>query len=144
MKKVKKIAEGESFSAVDIGSLESLREHSIIHKKSGAEITGKVFIKDIVGATGSEVSFNILKAYTDLPYLHFHRKNEEIYIILKGSGEFQVDNNSFPISEGSVIRIAPKGVRGLRNTSAIDMTYIVIQAKDNSMEEYSSDDGERL
>ncbi len=33
-------------------------------------------------------------------------RNEELYIVLKGSGIFYMDGDEFPIQEGSLIRVA--------------------------------------
>ncbi|MDR1623401.1 MAG: hypothetical protein LBS04_00270 [Tannerellaceae bacterium] len=65
-------------------------------------------------------------------------------MILKGSGFFQVDDNCFPIKEGSMIRVASKGVRSLCNTSNEEMVYICIQSRENSLKEHSTDDGRRI
>lgn len=144
MKKTKLISESPNYSAINIGSLDSLMEHSMIHPKSGQTIEGKVFLKDCTKATGTEISFQMLPPHTDLSYFHIHNKNEETYIIIKGSGDFQVDEDCFSIKEGSVIRVATPGKRSLRNSGDIPMVYIVIQSKENSLEEYSSEDGQRI
>jgi len=34
---------------------------------------------------------------------HSHKQNEEIYIILSGAGDFQVNDTAFPIAEGSIV-----------------------------------------
>jgi mannose-6-phosphate isomerase-like protein (cupin superfamily) len=80
-----------------------------------------------------------LPPHSELPYLHFHRKDEEIYIILKGSGYYQVDDNCFPIYEGSIIRVAPEGIRGMCNTSDEPMMYLCIQSKAGSLEEHTTE-----
>ncbi|MDR2036328.1 MAG: cupin domain-containing protein [Bacteroidales bacterium] len=144
MKKPELISENKYHTAVNIGKLDGITDYSMIHPKSGKEIKGKVFLKDVTKATGTEISFQILPPRTELPYFHTHRKNEETYLILKGSGKFQVNDDCFPITEGSIIRIAPQGKRGLYNSSDEPMMYMVIQSKENSLEEYSSDDGERM
>ncbi|MFV0420401.1 MAG: cupin domain-containing protein [Dysgonomonas sp.] len=144
MKEIEKISENENYTAISIGSLDKLIEHSLIHPKSGKEVIGKVFTKDATNSTGTEISMQILPPHTDLGYFHIHNKNEEMYIILKGSGEFQVDQDCFPVSEGSFIRIAPKGIRSLRNSSDDPMIYMVIQSQERSLGLYSSDDGERV
>ena len=138
------ISDGENYTVVSIGKLDDLEDHSLIHPKSGKEVKGKVFLKALTKATGTEISFQTLPPKTELPYFHSHRKNEETYIILKGSGNFQVDDSCFSIGEGSVVRVAPNGKRGLRNTSNQPMVYIVVQSKENSLEEYSTDDGDRV
>lgn len=144
MKEIETISEGSNYKAVNIGNLNNLNEYSLIHPKSGQKIEGKVFIKEATEATGTEISFNTLPPETELSYFHIHNQDEETYIFLKGSGEFQVDDDCFPISEGSIVRVAPKGKRGFRNSSGEPMIYIVIQSKENSLSQYSSADGERV
>ena len=144
MKQVSTISESKNYTAINIGCLSELDEHSLIHPKSGREVKGKVFLKDATNATGTEISFQVLAAHEELSYFHIHNKNEETYVILKGSGHFQVDDDCFPIKEGSVIRVAPKGKRGMRSSSDEPMVYMVIQSKESSLEEYSTEDGERV
>ena len=127
-----------------MGNLDSIKDYSLIHPVNKKLLEGKVFLKNATKATGTEISFNSLPPHSEQPYFHIHRKNEETYIILKGSGFFQVDEDCFEIKEGSVIRVAPKGNRGICNSSDETMTYMVIQSKENSLEEYTTDDGERL
>lgn len=143
MKKIVLNSEGSNYTAVNIGALDKLFEHSIIHPKSGMEVEGKVFLKEATKATGTEISFNYLPPKTELPYFHDHKNNEETYIFLKGYGDFQIDNDCFPISEGFVVRVATGAKRGLRNSSSEEMIYMVIQSKEGSLGQYSSDDGWR-
>jgi mannose-6-phosphate isomerase-like protein (cupin superfamily) len=144
MKKVETISENKNFTAINVGSLDSISEYSFIHPKTQKEVTGKVFVKEATKATGSEISFTTIPPQTELPYFHIHNKDEETYIILRGSGYYQVDEDCFPITEGSVIRVAPAGKRGLCNTSNEPMVYICIQTKENSLEEHTTDDGSRV
>ncbi len=144
MKKIEKISESANYSAVNLGELDELMNYSLIHPVNKKLIEGKVFLKDMTKATGTEISFNSLPSKTEQPYFHIHRKNEETYIILKGFGFFQVDDDCFSIKEGSVIRVAPQGKRGICNSSEETMIYMVIQSKENSLEEHTTADGERL
>jgi mannose-6-phosphate isomerase-like protein (cupin superfamily) len=144
MKEIEKISENKNYTAVSIGNLDELTDYSFIHPKTNREVRGKVFVKDATGATGTEISFTSIPPRSELPYFHIHNKDEETYIILKGSGYYQVDDDCFPIAEGSVIRVAPQGKRGLCNTSDVTMIYICVQSKENSLEEHTTDDGERV
>lgn len=144
MKRVETISENKNFTAINVGSLDSIVDYSFIHPKTQKEVTGKVFVKEATKATGSEISFTTIPPQTELPYFHIHNKDEETYIILRGSGYYQVDEDCFPITEGSVIRVAPAGKRGLCNTSNEPMVYICIQTKENSLEEHTTDDGSRV
>lgn len=144
MKKIEKLSENKNYNAVNLGNLDDLKNYGLIHPVSKKVVDGKVFVKDATKSTGTEISFNSLPAHRELSYFHRHKKNEETYIILKGSGFFQVDDDCFDIKEGSVIRVAPAGKRSMNNTSDQPMLYIVIQSKENSLEEYTTDDGERV
>ncbi len=144
MKDIKKLSKSNNYSAVNLGSLNDLMEYSLIHPVNKKLIEGKVFLKDATDATGTQISFNSLPPHTEQPYFHIHWKNEETYIIIKGAGYFQVDEDCFPIEEGSVVRVAPPGKRGICNASDETMIYVVIQAKENSLEEHTTKDGERL
>lgn len=144
IKRIKNISENENYTAVNIGSLDDLSDYSLIHPKTLKEVKGKVFLKEPTKATGTEISFQVLPPKTELSYFHKHIENEETYIILKGSGFFQVDDDCFPIEEGSVIRIAPPALRGFYNTSDEPMILIVTQARENSLKQYTTEDGIRV
>ena len=144
MKQLEKLAENTSFTAVNMGNLADIMDYSLIHPVNKKVLEGKVFLKDATQATGTEISFNSLPPHSEQPYFHIHRKNEETYIILKGFGFFQVDEDCFNIKEGSVIRVAPQGNRGICNSSDDTMVYMVIQSKENSLEEHTTADGERI
>jgi mannose-6-phosphate isomerase-like protein (cupin superfamily) len=143
MKQIEKLSENEHFTAINLGNLDDLMSYSLIHPVNKSLIEGKVFLKEATHATGTEISFNSLAPHASQPYFHIHRKNEETYIIIKGFGFFQVDEECFEIKEGSVIRVAPQGNRGINNASDEIMIYMVVQSKENSLEEHTTADGER-
>jgi len=128
MKKIETIKEGKNFKAVSVGKVNEIIEHEL---PMGPDFTlvGKVFVGQAVGATGSELSFQTLVPGQDSGFLHTHKIHEELYIILKGEGQYQVDGDIFPVSEGSVIRVAPDGKRALKNTGKENLTMLCIQYK---------------
>ena len=93
---------------------------------------GKVFAGSALKATGSEISFQHLNPGEGSAFLHSHKQHEELYIIVKGKGEYQVDGEVFPISEGSVIRVAPDGMRALRNNGKEAMVMMCVQYRAGS------------
>lgn len=95
-------------------------------------------------ATGTEISFTTIPPRQELGYFHVHYKGEENYIVLNGSGYYHVDNDCFPIKEGSVIKVAPEGVRSLCNTSDEEMVYMCIQSTKDALGKHSTNDGKRL
>lgn len=128
MSEIKNLNSGEKFAHVSIGSLRGFE--------------GKQFVKEATAATSCEISFGTLPSGTAVPFFHSHKTNEENYIILSGSGKFQVDDNVFDIAEGSVIRVSTGCDRNLKCTSSEAMTYICIQAKENSLGDYTMTDAE--
>ncbi len=92
-----------------------------------ASVEGKIFLGEELGLTGAEASLQRLAAGEDAPFLHSHKTHEELYVILSGCGEFEVDGEKNEVREGSIIRVSPAGVRALRNTSNEEMVMMCVQ-----------------
>ena len=137
MKQIETIKTGKNYAAVNIGKMNEIIEHEL---PMGPDVTikGKVFVGQAVGATGSELSFQTLVPGQDSGFLHTHKTHEELYFILKGEGQYQVDGEVFPVGEGSVIRVSPEGKRALKNTGSENLTMLCIQYKANSFTEADS------
>ncbi len=137
MKQIETIKTGKNFAAVNIGKVSEIIEHEL---PMGPDFTlkGKVFVGQAVGATGSDLSFQTLVPGQDSGFLHTHKTHEELYIILKGEGLYQVDGDIFPVSEGTVIRVSPDGKRALKNTGSENLTMLCIQYKSNAFTEADS------
>ena len=144
MKKIKTKSAGNNFKAIEIGKLAELKDYSYLHPKLKTEILGKLFLGEMLESTGVEISFQVVPPNTTIPFLHSHKNHEEIYLILNGKGEFQVDDDTFELEEGSVIRVAPEGKRTWKSSPDSSMTIIVIQSKVNSLENYCVEDGFRV
>lgn len=104
---------------------------------------GRVTLNAELALTGSEISVNEMPAGKSVPFVHTHKRNEEVYIILKGKGVFYVDGDEFPVEEGSVVRVDPAGVRCLKADEHSSMRYICIQTEAKSLVQFSHDDGVR-
>lgn len=134
-------AAGANYSAAHMGKFEELTRYAIRHPAAGGTVRGKVFLQELLGLTGMEISFGVLPANTSFPFYHKHQQNEEVYLFLSGHGQFQVDGKMMDISEGSAVRVSPDGVRAFRNMSDEAMFYVVIQAKEGSLEQWTGTDG---
>ncbi|MBQ1510376.1 MAG: cupin domain-containing protein, partial [Selenomonadaceae bacterium] len=44
-------------------------------------------LHDQLGLTGAEISINNLPAGAGVPFVHYHKKNEEIYFVISGKGQ---------------------------------------------------------
>lgn len=104
-----------------------MKNYAIKNLNGWQNVEGKIFLGQELGMTGAEVSLQCLAAGEDAPFLHSHKTHEEIYVIISGKGEYEVDGEKVAVSEGSVIRVAPAGVRALRNTSDNEMVMMCIQ-----------------
>lgn len=105
------------------------------------DFEGKIFVKDVMETTGVEISFGSLSEGQCVPFNHKHKQNEEVYIIVKGKGVFTLDGKDYEVASGDVIRIAPEVVRTNRNTGKGVFSYICIQSKAGSLEQYTMTDG---
>lgn len=128
MSEIKTLNKGDKFAHASVGSLSSFE--------------GKQFVKDATGATSCEISFGALPNGAAVPFFHSHRENEENYIILSGSGKFQVNDEVFDIAEGSVIRVTTNCDRNIKCTSEEPMCYICIQSKEGSLSNYTQTDAD--
>ena len=127
----------QNFSTEHIGPLETLLQRDFMG------FPGKYFIGGNLGLTGCEVSLNRLPAGKGMPFVHAHKKNEELYIVLRGNGTFFVDGEEFPVQEGSLIRVAPAGERAWKAGSE-DLYFICVQAEAGSLSQATLEDGIRL
>jgi len=132
---------GPNFSLARVGSMGEMSRYGVFHPAIGKTIAGKLFLQEVLGLTAMEISFSVIPPQATIPFYHKHRQNEEVYLFLTGSGQFQVDDEILELSEGTAVRVAPDGVRCARNTSDVDMFYICIQAKAGSLEQWTGTDG---
>jgi quercetin dioxygenase-like cupin family protein len=134
-----KIKKGSNFTAYESGALKQWPEHAVEIPGLG-EIPGKLFLKDVLGFTGCEISVNSMAAGAGMPIYHQHQQNEEVYLFIQGRGQVQIDNEVIAVQEGTIVRIAPNGERTWRNNSNEPLLYIIIQARENSLTQYGLGD----
>lgn len=101
---------------------------------------GRVEILEALSLTGAEVSINSLPAGADVPFVHSHKNNEEIYGVIFGKGTATIDNETIEIVAGDWLKISPAAKRQFFATNDSSITYICIQVKENSLDGYTVDD----
>lgn len=136
MRTIETIKSGNNYAAVSVGNNDQIIEHEL--PMGPNVIKGKVFVGQAVGTTGSELSFQTLLPGQDSGFLHTHKTHEELYIILRGKGTYQVDGEQFPVAEGTIVRVSPDGRRAMKNTGADPLTYLCIQYKAGAFTEADS------
>ena len=83
-------------------------------------------LHDQLSLTGAEISIN----------------NEEIYAILSGKGKAVIDSETVELNAGDWIRIAPAAKRQFFAAADSGISYICIQVRENSLEEFTVNDAE--
>jgi mannose-6-phosphate isomerase-like protein (cupin superfamily) len=133
---------GPHCQAVETGPLEAWKTHTAaVASLPGRQVPGKFFLHEALGLTGMEVSVNHLPPGVKVPFLHTHRQHEELYLFIRGRGQFQVDGEVIEVREGTALRVAPAGERTWRNHSTEDLYYIVVQATEGSLGSPGTEDG---
>ena len=130
----------KDYSKIELGEFSNLTEN-VFQPNPDFKLDGKKFIKDDLGLTSSEISFNCMQPNTGIPFLHKHKENEEIYLCIKGQGQLLLNDNYIDLKEGTVVRVAKDTERAIRNNSEDLFTFIVIQAKENSLQGSTISDG---
>ncbi|CAN5508217.1 hypothetical protein BH11CYA1_BH11CYA1_14320 [soil metagenome] len=136
-----KFDQGANFKAVHCGPFAQLSQYELDHPRFGVVKPGKVFLQELIGTTGMEVSINVFPPGKETTISHAHKVNEEMYIFVKGSGQMAIDGQIVSVAEGSCIRLAPKAARYVRNSGSEDLYFVVIQANENSLGQHTFSDG---
>ena len=97
-------------------------------------------LHDKLGLTGAEISVNNLPAGAGVPFVHYHKKNEEIYFVTSGKGQAVIDGETVDLAAGDWLRVAPTARRQFSATADEGISFICIQVRENSLEEYTADD----
>lgn len=82
MKELKKLGEGSNYTAVSAGKFDNLNEF-VLPIGNGVEIKGKVFTGAALKATGMEMSLQTMAPGEASPFMHAHKRHEELYMIVK-------------------------------------------------------------
>lgn len=130
---------GKNFSVYEAGTRSQWPDHIV--ELPGVNLTGKQFLKDKLNLTGCEISVNALQPGTGMPFYHTHQENEEVYLFIQGKGQMQVDGEIIHVQEGTMVRIAPEGLRTWRNHSSEPLLYIVVQMREHSLKQHGLGDG---
>ena len=108
--------------------------------KTHLENKNRIELHDALQLSSAEVSINTLPAGLCVPFIHAHKNNEEIYGIIAGKGTVIIDNETIEITSGDWIKINPSAKRQFFAAKDSSITYICIQAKENSLGDFTIND----
>lgn len=116
-----------------------MKNYTVKNLGKWSGVQGKLFLAEELQLTGAQVSVQKLAPGEDAPFLHAHKTHEEVYIIVSGHGDYQVDGEVIPVSEGSVVRVSPAGMRALRNSGTEDMVMLCLQYEQRPITTFMED-----
>ena len=108
--------------------------------KVSSESAPRVELHEKLGLTGAEISINTIGAGQNVPFIHSHKQNEEIYYVIDGSGKAVIDNEEIDLVAGDWIRISPVAERQFFASENNSISYVCIQVKENSLEGFTAND----
>lgn len=129
----------KNFELFDAGRFSELQQH--LFEMGPLRKAGKVFLSAPLQTSGMEISLNRIEPGDGYEFLHRHETHEEVYIVVSGSGDFQVDGEQFPVREGFAIQVRPAGARTIRASGDEPLCYICIQAVVGSLAHRTVTDG---
>ncbi|MGN1316355.1 MAG: cupin domain-containing protein [Acutalibacteraceae bacterium] len=110
------------------------------YTKTSTENESRIELHEKLSLTGAEISINQLPAGASVPFVHFHKNNEEIYGIIAGKGKVIIDNEEVELSAGDWLKISPTAKRQFMAASDSEIAYICIQVKENSLGGFTAED----
>jgi mannose-6-phosphate isomerase-like protein (cupin superfamily) len=69
------------------------------------------FARTDLDAEGVGVSFQHLEPNARMPFGHHHVKDEEVYVVVAGSGRVKLDDEIVEVAQWDAIRVAPATMR---------------------------------
>ena len=65
------------------------------------------FARRALGSSNLGVSRETLAPGFRVPFGHTHREQEEVYVVVRGSGRIKIDDEIVELREGDLVRVAP-------------------------------------
>jgi mannose-6-phosphate isomerase-like protein (cupin superfamily) len=139
-----KIVRGSNFTCVHAGPREVWTEFRLDPPVVPLPTRGKLFLRDLLGSAGLELSLNVVPPGKAIPFLHRHQENDEVYIVVGGQGQFLVDGACLDVAEGSVLRLSPAAERAWRNHSEAPLYFLCLQYRADSVVQGGTHDGRKV
>jgi uncharacterized cupin superfamily protein len=99
-------AASDSYTRVDLRSLDD----AAAAQAPGAGMEAR-FARTALECAQTGVSLQKLAPGTKQPFSHKHAEDEEIYVVIAGSGHAVVDGDSVELATLNALRVAPTAVR---------------------------------
>ncbi len=138
------VVKGTNFACFHAGPKKNWTEFRLEPPDVPLPARGKLFLRTLLGSAGLEMSLNVVPPGKAIPFLHRHQKNDEVYVVVGGRGQFLVDGECIAVAEGSVLHLGPAAVRAWRNNSEAPLYFLCIQYRADSVIEGGTADGQKV
>ena len=139
-----KTVRGSNFTCFHAGPMERWAQFHMDPPEVPRLARGKLFLRKFLGSAGLEMSLNVVPPGKGIPFLHRHRQNDEVYVVVGGRGQFLVDGECIDVAEGSVLRLSPAAARAWRNNSDAPLYFLCLQYRADSVIEGGTADGQKV
>jgi mannose-6-phosphate isomerase-like protein (cupin superfamily) len=75
------------------------------------------FAREELGLEQSGISYQRLEPDSRVPFGHRHKEQEELYVVIGGSGRMKLDDEVVELGEWDVVRVPPETMRCLASGS---------------------------
>ena len=135
---------GANFACFHAGPKEGWAQYRLEPPEVPVTARGKLFLRGLLGSAGLEVSLNVVPPGKGIPFLHRHRENEEVYIVVGGRGQFLVDGECLDVAEGSALRLGPAAARAWRNNTDAPLYFLCLQYRADGVVQGGTRDGQKV
>jgi quercetin dioxygenase-like cupin family protein len=135
---------GVNFTGFHAGPMAGWTQFSLEPPDVPRPSRGKLFLRNLLGCAGLEMSLNVVPAGKGIPFLHRHEQNDEAYIVVGGRGQFLVDGECIDVAEGTVLHIRPPAARAWRNNSDAPLYFLCLQYRADCVVQSGTLDGRKV
>ena len=95
---------------------------------SGKSETENVHLADDLGFTEMRPRVWFLEPGHDRKGRHYHERQEELYLVLRGEGRMTVDGDDLTVPEGGAVRVPAETTRRMFNDTDEETVWLVVGA----------------
>jgi mannose-6-phosphate isomerase-like protein (cupin superfamily) len=139
-----RMVQGTNFTCFHAGPMDGWARFRLGPPEVPLPTRGKLFLRNFLGSSGLEVSLNVVPPGKGVPFLHRHRQNDEVYVIVGGRGQFLVDGACIDVQEGSVLRVGPPAARAWRSLPDAPLYFLCLQYRADTVIEGGTLDGQKV
>src|SRR5258708_33214594 len=101
-----KTVQATSFTCFHAGPMEGWAQYRLEPPNAPVQMQGKLFLRNLLGSAGLEMSLNVVPPGKGIPFLHRHQENDEVYVVVGGRGQFVRDGGSIAVARGSALPVS--------------------------------------